>query len=137
MRSLSICCCISLLLACGSSKPKTEDPVVGGGTEASDAMPEETPEQKLARQQADAVNKMCIRVTDCSIEDAKKEWSAEELAKFEKNKDGISAAAVADCEKQYAAAMSPRQVIDLRACLSEATECSVFGDCIATALTPK
>jgi hypothetical protein len=138
MRSLSICCCIaSLLLACGSSTPKTEDPVEGGGVQVSDAMPQETPEQKFARQQADAVNKMCQRVTDCAIEDAKQEMSPEDLADLESKMDQILPKAIADCEGQYVSAMSPRQLGDLRSCLGEATECSVFGECIATALSPK
>jgi hypothetical protein len=100
-------------------------------------MAEETPEQKFARQQADAVNKMCQRVTDCAIEDAKKEMSPEDLADLESKMHAIVPKAVADCEQTYAAPMSPRQVIDMRACLGEATECSVFGECVATAIQPK
>ena len=140
MRSLSVFFCLaSLLLACGSSSaPKAaEDPAVGPGGELSAAQVEETPEQKLARQQIDAVDKMCQRFTDCALEDARREMSPEGLADLEANLAVTVTKAVADCAQEYAAPMSPRQVISIRECLGEATECSIFGECVAKALQPE
>lgn len=136
MRSLTILTCFAtLLLACGNSstsKPVEDTTVVP--VAGSDAMPQETPEQKFARQQTDTIGKMCQRLIDCSIEDARKQMSAEEYAKLDVEK--IKPKAIADCTQDAdKSPLSPKQVIGIRECLSQATECSVFTDCIGAAGT--
>ncbi len=133
MRSFSIVCSLAavLLLACGNSNgPKQiEDPSKGNATPASDAQPAESAEEKFARQQSDAIGKMCQRLIDCSIVDAKKQMTPEDYEKLDVEK--IKPAAIADCtQKGDKSPLSPRQVIGIRECLGEATECSVFGECI-------
>jgi hypothetical protein len=136
MRSLSTLACIAtLLLACsGSSGPKhTEGPDTDpSGTPTSDAMATESPEEKFARQTADTVDKMCQRLIDCSIEDAKKNMSPEELEKLDVPK--IKPVAIGKCREEYGTSpLSPRQVIGIRTCLGQATDCSTFNDCIGSA----
>ena len=135
MRSLSILTCVAaLLFACGNSNSKkpVEDPANGTTTAASDAQPQETPEEKFARQQTDTVNKMCQRLVDCSIEDAKAQMSPEEFEKLDVPK--IMPAAIADCTQNAdKSPLSPRQVIGIRECLGQPIECSVFSDCIGAA----
>lgn len=139
MRILSTSACLALsLLACGGSSTsgQTEDTTATPDVEPAPE-PEESPEAKLARQQTDAVDKMCQRITDCAIEDAKTEMTPEDLAELESQLHAIVPKAVADCAQQYAAPMSPRQVLSIRECLGEATECSVFGDCVSAAIRPE
>lgn len=134
MRSLSILVCFtSLLLACGSSTQKTtEDPAAEPGVQESDAQAEETAEQKFARQQSDTVHKMCQRLIDCSIEDARASLSPEEFAKLDPEK--IAPKAIADCTQEAdKAPLSPRQVIGIRECLGAATSCPVFNECLGSA----
>ncbi len=124
-----------LACACGSSTPKKDS--TGGGTsvDQSDAMPAETPEQKFARQRVDTTDKMCVRLVDCSLEDAKKTMSPEEIAQLEK--ENVSEMALKDCSKQYGGmALSPRQVIGIRECLSAPSECAAFSDCLVAATSP-
>jgi hypothetical protein len=48
----------------------------------------------------------------------------------------IKPQAIADCTQDAdKSPLSPKQVIGIRACLGEATECSVFTDCIGSAGT--
>lgn len=136
MRSMSIVCTLAavFLLGCGNSNaPKVvEDPSKGNGTPASDAQPVETPEEKFARQQTDTIGKMCERLVDCSIADAKKKLSPEEFEKLDVPK--ITPAAIAECtEDADKSPLSPKQVISIRECLSVATECSVFTECLVPA----
>jgi hypothetical protein len=123
----------SAALGCGGSKKSTES---GGGTgepvvtPATDAQAQETPEAKFARQKDDAVDKMCQRLIDCSVEDAKREMPPEELAKLDL--ENTSRQALSDCNDAYgASAMSPRQVMTLRECLGQPTECPDFNACLA------
>ena len=52
-------CFASLLLACGgSSAPETETAVANPEVQEQETPPQETAEEKFARQQADAVDKM-------------------------------------------------------------------------------
>ncbi len=113
----------------GKNKPaeSTADPVA---TTESDAQPTESPEAKFARQKSDTVDKMCQRLVDCSLEDAEKQAPPEELAELNANREGITRAAIADCNKQFAGPMSPRQVITVRECLGQPTECSDFSACL-------
>ena len=125
-------------LGCGGSKKSTgggsADPVVEPTT---DAQASETPEQKFARQKSDAVDKMCQRLIDCSLSDAEENMPPEELAELNKNREGITAKAVAGCNDEYGAAgMSPRQVIALRECLGQPTECPDFNACLSSAMAP-
>ena len=135
MRSLVMSIGVSLVLAGGCGGGQSTDtakeptkPVV----EVSDAQPVETPEEKFARQQTDTVDKMCQRLIDCSIEDARQQLSPEKFA--EMKVEELTPKAVADCTQEYdKAPMSPRQVIHIRGCLGEATECSAFNDCLSKA----
>jgi hypothetical protein len=96
----------------------------------------ETPEEKFARQQTDTIDKMCQRLIDCSIDDAKKKMTPEDYEKLDVPK--IKPAAIADCRQNAdKSPLSPRQVIGIRECLGAATECSVFGDCIDAATKPE
>jgi len=121
------------IASCGGAKKPAEgggsgDPVVAP---ASDAQATETPEAKFARQKDDAVDKMCQRLIDCSVEDAKREMSPEELENLDL--DATSRKAISDCNEAYgASAMSPRQVKTLRGCLGQPTECPDFNACLAT-----
>ncbi len=114
----------------GSKKPASEntDPVIV--PPATDAQASETPEEKFTRQKADAVGKMCERIVDCSVEDAKNSLSPEELTKLDL--ENTSKQALTECNEAYGAGpMSPRQVVDLRECLSQPTQCPDFMACLS------
>jgi hypothetical protein len=133
---MSIVCSLAalLLLGCGNSNsPKqVEDPSKGTGTPASDAQAAETPEEKFARQQTDTLGKMCERLVDCSFEDAKEKLPPEEYKKLDD--PNIQKKAVSDCtDNADKSPLSPKQVINIRECLGEATECSVFTNCLVPA----
>lgn len=119
--------------ACGSSKPKTDDTSSDNGVAAeTDAQVAETPEQKFDRQRVDTTGKMCERLIDCSLTDAKKTMTPEELEQIER--ENVAEMALEDCSRQYGGmALSPRQVIGIRGCLAEATECPAFNECLVTA----
>jgi hypothetical protein len=78
---------------------------------------------------------MCERVVDCSLAEAKEQMTPEDYADLESKMDQIRPKAIGECEPGYATA-SPRQVVGIRACLGEATECPVYLDCISNALKP-
>ena len=117
-------------LGCGGSKKSASE---GGGdpivVPATDAQATESPEEKFDRQKTDAVGKMCERLIDCSVEDAKKQLPPEELAKLDI--ENTSKKAMAECNEAYGTApMSPRQVVTLRECLGEPSECPDFNACL-------
>lgn len=123
-------------LACGGSK-KTSNESNGRPAPAIDAQASESSEDKFARQRADAVDKMCQRLVDCSLADAEKNAPPEELAEINKNREAITAAALDNCNAEYGAVeMSPRQVVALRECLGEPTECSEFNACLEAGMKP-
>lgn len=137
MRNLACLVALSLsLLACsgssgnkGSAEPKG-DPVATD--DSGTAAPQETPEEKFARQQGDTCNKMCQRLTDCSVEDAKATMTPEELEKLDL--DATVPKAIEDCSQQCSGSpLSPRQVIAIRECLGQPTECSAFNECLGNA----
>lgn len=123
-------------LGCGGAKKSANE---GNGDSvvepAIDAQAEESPEEKFARQKDDAVDKMCQRLIDCSIADAQSKMSPEELAELDV--ENTSRQAIADCSQHYdAVEMSPRQVINLRECLGQPTECPEFGTCLEKGMAP-
>ncbi len=121
-----------LLAGCGGAKTGPE----GGATVQEppiDAMAQETPEEKFGRQRADTVEKMCERLVDCSIADAKANMPAEELANLDM--EATAKAAHGDCLSSYER-LSPRQVVVVRECLGEPTECPEFGGCLAKLAGP-
>ncbi|MCP4445455.1 MAG: hypothetical protein GY811_08950 [Myxococcales bacterium] len=126
-------------LGCGGSKKSPNEG--GGGPVAAtegDAQSAEGSEERFARQKDDAVEKMCQRMVDCQLQDADANMAPEELAELNKARDGITAAAIADCNNQYGEAqMSPRQVVALRECLGQPTECTEFFTCLDKVWPPK
>ncbi len=142
MRSLSICVLsVGLLIGCGggSSNAPVQDPSPSVSDDATPVEAEkpaeaktESAEQKLARQQMDAVEKTCERLIECSLAEA----SPEEIKKDKLDDPRLLAKAQVDCTDTYSAAMSPRQVKGVRACLGEASECNAFADCFFAALNP-
>jgi len=136
-----IVCSMALLgsvgaMGCGgaSNTPSSSSTTTSGATAKAQPPSTETAEQKFERQKADGIDKMCERLIDCSLQDAQENGSPEELAKLEKDRVGITAKARADCSDQYSDAnLSPRQLTGIRACLSAATQCPVFTDCLVKA----
>lgn len=120
-------------LGCGGAKK----PAPEGGEVAQvpqiDAMAAETPEEKFGRQRSDTVDKMCERLVDCSIADAKSSLPPEELAQLDL--ENTAKGAMSDCTNNYAS-LSPRQVVVVRECLGEPTECPEFGLCLAKLAGP-
>ncbi len=127
---LSVSVLAATSMGCGGKNKAPESTADPVATPESDAQPTETPEAKFARQKSDTVDKMCQRLTDCSIEDAQKNAPPEELVQINENLEGITRAAIADCNQQFAGPMSPRQVITVRECLGQPTECTEFSACL-------
>ena len=128
----------SSALGCGGSgKPAQKAPsssVPAEATDVPDAQASETPEAKFARQSADTVGKMCERLIDCSIVDAQQSMEGEELEKLNRDLPGITAKARSECEDTYnGAGLSPRQVIALRECLGQPSECPEYNECLMAA----
>ena len=130
MRILLLCSLLVLSAACGSSSSQ-EATTPKPDEKATPVEPSETPEEKFARQTDDAIDKMCQRLTDCSVEDARANMSGKELEELERDLPAIIPKAIDECKADYGKTpLSPRQVVGVRACLSEATECPVFAQCL-------
>lgn len=115
-------------IACGGAKPAVES-TAGDDTSGESTTSIEDPEAKFARQRKDTCNKMCQRLTDCSLEDAEKNVSPDELAGLKE----VIPTAIADCTEQCdAGQLSPKQVIGIRACLAKPTSCDEFSKCLST-----
>jgi hypothetical protein len=127
------------LAACsgGSSQTDVENPTPGDGeTEQPTAVETEpepvSPEEKFKGQQQTTCQAMCERVTDCAVEDARANMSAEELAKLDL--ENTVPKAVQECtEECVGKELSPRQVTVIRECLAEPTECNDFLTCLEQA----
>ena len=123
-------------LGCGGSKTSANDSKGDiAAVPAIDAQASESPNEKFARQKDDAVDKMCQRLIDCSVEDAKSQMTPEKLAELDL--EATSRQAIADCNQHYGSTeMSPRQVLSLRECLGQPTACPEFNDCLEEGMAP-
>ena len=104
------------------------EPTPGGG----ETTPEEDAERKLRAAQDSAVEAMCERLTDCAVEDARREMSPEELAKL--NLEELVPMHRAECEEQYGQkSLSPRQIKIIQGCVNDAGDCDALHECLAAA----
>lgn len=132
-----------LLIGCGGSTPKQQDPAIASSGQGEDASSEtkepiieETAEEKFSRQKSDTVEKVCEIVAGCMVQFAKENMSPEEIEKNKIDDPQTLVMAADKCQENYSGAMSPQQVIGIRECISTRNECSVFLECFGTALSP-
>lgn len=121
----------------------------GGSQEPEETTPPKAPAEKSEPQTAEARNESklreaqvvgctgyCERVTNCSIEDAKKNMSEKELSEL--NLAETAPAAQRECESQCnGSQLSVRQVEVMHSCLrAEGSTCEQFAACM-DAMTAK
>lgn len=125
---------VSLLCitACSGSSASTPTPA-NAGDEPAQTSPEEERKQadleRLQRYQEAACDQVGTVLTECAVEDARKQLSPEELAKLDIEKTATlhKAEFVARCTES---AMSLRQVKVFDGCLAGKTSCEAFLDCL-------
>lgn len=132
MRILILC----LLVACGGSKPAADNddtlPDPGTSSPGVDDGTAEPPRTELQRRQDAACERVIPRLTECAIEDARKNMSPEEFAKLEPDKVGPvhTRENLKKCKESY---MSSRQVRVYEVCDREETECGPLVACLENA----
>lgn len=111
-----------LAAACSGSNPEPEQP-----EPAPKAA--ETPEQKLYKAQLSACAAVCERITDCAIESAHQNLSAEKIAELDLERTGPehTRRCQDDCSQK---SLSPRQIIVMRECVNGPQECPAYLDCL-------
>jgi hypothetical protein len=93
----------------------------GGGQPSAEA--------KLRAAQESAVQAMCERLIECSVESARASMTPEELAKLDLEE--IVPRARADCEEEYAGRrLSPRQVRVVQTCVNQPGTCDELHACL-------
>lgn len=125
----------ALLCACsGSDSGPAKEPTKPGATPAQDPAEAERQEKlrKLREAQDSAVEAMCERLVDCSVESLKNA-PPEERAKAG-NVDELIPRARAECEEEAGKSdLSPRQVIVIQKCVNEGQTCEALVSCLDTA----
>jgi hypothetical protein len=124
----------TLLLACGGDQKPAATTTDSTTAPARDPEADKRAEseRKLRAAQDSAVEAMCERLVDCSVEDAKATMSKEELDKLKP--DELVPQARAQCQDDYGkSALSPRQIKIIQGCVNEAEECSALTTCLQSA----
>ncbi len=128
----------ALLCACSGSDSgpakETEKPAEAGETPAPDPAEAERQEKlrKLRVAQDSAVEAMCERLVDCSVESLRNA-PPEERAKAG-NVDELIPKARAECEEEASKSdLSPRQVLTIQKCVNEGQTCEALVTCLDTA----
>jgi hypothetical protein len=120
-----------VLLACGGNKTQPVGP--GSGSGSAVVEPPKDTRTELEKRRDTACEQVGERITQCQVEDAKKDLAAGKVTQ----KD-FDDATKPDWLKQYTAMfvkkckipMSSRQVRVLEVCYKEETECAPFADCL-------
>jgi hypothetical protein len=126
---------VSLLCmtACSGSSASTPAPANAGYEPAAQTSPEEERKQadleRLRRYQEAACDQVGTVLTECAVDDARKQLSSEELAKLDIEKTATlhKAEFVDRCTES---AMSLRQVKVFDGCLAGKTSCEAFLECL-------
>jgi hypothetical protein len=123
---LALLCLVPL--ACGSPQsapPADPDPVVLSPEEQRER---EALERLRIRQEA-ACERLCPRMTDCSIAEARATLPPDEVARLELDK--TAPAHTADCKSRCKRSdLSPRQVRVYEVCVQEEEECGPLLACL-------
>ena len=138
LRSLAAGLVVVLLCACsGSDGGPAKDPAK---PDEASAAPKPDPAEaerqeklrKLRAAQDSAVEAMCERLVDCSVESLKNA-PPEERAKAG-NVDELVPRARAECEEEAGKSdLSPRQVLVIQKCVNEGQTCEALVSCLDTA----
>jgi hypothetical protein len=127
----------ALLCACsGSDSGPAKEPAepAAGAAPAPDPAEAERQEKlrKLRAAQDSAVEAMCERLVDCSVESLRNA-PPEERAKAG-NVDELIPKARAECEEEAGKSdLSPRQVVVVQKCVNERQTCEALVSCLDTA----
>ena len=136
MKRLASTLLLSLAVACSGSSgggKQAEQPAGGGqgGGGAGAGGPAQS-EQQLHAAQESAIEAMCERLVTCSVEDAKKTMTPEQIQKLDL--PHLVPRARAQCEEDYSEhALSPRQVRVIQGCVNQQGTCAQLNDCLDAA----
>jgi hypothetical protein len=120
-----------LVLACGGKQHTDTDPVPGGGSATPVAHDTRTP---LEQRRDAACEQVQPRLTDCAVEDAKREVERGRMTKAEFDK--LKPEELRGAHKQKflkeckGASMSSRQVRVLEVCYREEKDCDPLAECL-------
>lgn len=137
-RALASGILVALLSACsGSGSGSAREPAKPAGSgEAPPPDPAQVERQEKLRElraaQDSAVEAMCERLVDCSVESLRNA-PPEERAKAG-NVDELIPKARAECEEEASKSdLSPRQVLVVQKCVNEGQTCEALVSCLDTA----
>jgi len=118
------------LVACGGSKPSTTGPTNAGSGSGTAVADIRTPIEK--RRDA-ACEKVGAKLTDCALEDAKKDLAAGKVTKKEfdlNTAEGVLKRHTEKFVEQCEVPLSSRQVRVLEVCYQEEQQCGPLADCL-------
>jgi hypothetical protein len=105
----------------GAAPSQPAEGGAGGGQPSAEA--------QLRAAQESAIQAMCERLVDCSVESARASMTPEELAKLDLEE--MVPRARADCEEEYAGRrLSPRQVRVVQRCVADTGTCDEMHTCL-------
>jgi hypothetical protein len=124
--------CVAWLAACsggGAESGGSSEPAAGQAGQGGQGGGQPSAEAKLRAAQESAVQAMCERLIECSVESARASMTPEELAKLDLEE--IVPRARADCEEEYAERrLSPRQVRVVQGCVNQPGTCDELHACL-------
>lgn len=137
MKRLASTLVLSLVVACSGSSGGGKDvagPTEGGGGQggAGGQGGQQSTAQDLHAAQESAIEAMCERLVDCSVEDARKTMTPAEVEKLDL--PHLVPRARAECEEDYSEhALSPRQIRIIQGCVNQQSTCAQLNDCLDAA----
>jgi hypothetical protein len=130
--NLVLFACVAWLAACsggGAESGSASEPSANQAGQGGAGQDKPSAEAKLRAAQESAVQAMCERLIECSVESARASMTPEELAKLDLEE--IVPRARADCEEEYAERrLSPRQVRVVQQCVNQPGTCDELHACL-------
>ncbi len=125
------CTVLAAVLGACSGSSGSQSPAGGGAVPAQDpeASRRAESERQLRAAQESAVEAMCDRLVDCSVEEARATMTPEEVAGLDL--ENTMPLAREECEDESTQRnFSPRQVRVVQRCVTEAATCEALHSCL-------
>ena len=131
-KGMTAACLLAQLTACGGSKTTPTNP--GSGSGSAVVEPPKDTRTAIEKRRDIACSQVGERITQCAVEDLKKEVAAGRMKQKEYDdtvKPEILKKNTEEFVKKCEVPMSSRQVRVLEVCFKEETQCAPFVDCLS------